>query len=146
MKEKKSPTTLQLAKFQEQRVVIHKKIQHFRELQVTYMPGLRSILTNPNILDDSSDILAEQVHLYFPSELSSIDRASACAIGISDVEARIRHADASEALDELRRYLRTRTYLNKWRIKNISGQHRTTRACALQHQVDVKVHTAKTRY
>jgi hypothetical protein len=66
--------------------------------------------------------------------------------GICNVEARVRHADTSEALDDLRRYLRTRTYLNKWRIKNISGQYRLTRTRALQHRVDVNVHTAKTRY
>jgi hypothetical protein len=58
----------------------------------------------------------------------------------------VRHADASEALDDLRRYLRTQTYLNKWRVKNISGQHKLTRTRALQHRVDVKVHAAKTRY
>jgi hypothetical protein len=146
VKEKKLPTTLQLAKFQERRVAIRKKIQHFRELQVTYMPGLCSVLNDPNVLDDSPDTLAECVRLYLPSELSSSAQVSACAVGISNVEARIRHADASEALDDLRRCLRTRTYLNKWRVKNISGQHRTTRARALQHQVDVKVHAAKTRY
>lgn len=146
VKQKKSPTTLQLAKFQERRVAIRKKIQHFRELQATYMPGLRSILNDPNVLDDSPDVSAECVRLYLPSELSSSNRVSACAVGIGSVEARIRHADASEALEDLRRYLRTRTYLNKWRIKNISGQHRTTRARALQHQVDVKVHAAQTRY
>jgi hypothetical protein len=146
VKEKKTPTTLQTAKFQERRIAIRKKIQHFRELQQTYMPGLRSVLKNPIILDDSTEKLAESVRLYLPSELSSSDRDRACALGIPEVEARVRHADASEALDELRRYLRTRTYLNKWRIKNISGQQRTTRARALQHRVDVNVHDAKTRY
>ena len=110
------------------------------------MPGLRSVLSNPNILDDSPDILAECIRLHLPSELSSSDRDRACAEGIADIEARVRHADASEALDDLRRYLRTRTFLNKWRVKNVSGQHRSTRARGLQHSVDAKVHSAKTRY
>ena len=69
-----------------------------------------------------------------------------CAHGICDVEARVRHADVSEALDDLRRHLRTRTYLNKWHVKNISGQHKLMRSRALQHRVDVKVHAAKTQY
>ena len=146
MKEKKTPTALQTANFQEHRVALRKKIQHFRTLQVEYMPGLRSVLRNPDILDDSPDILAENIRLQFPSELASADRDRACANGITDVEARICHAEASEALDDLRRYLRTRTSLNKWRVKNISGQHKSTRARALQHRVDVKVYNSTTRY
>lgn len=146
IKGKNSPTVLQTAKFQERRIALRKKIQHFRELQDTYMPGLRNVLQNPEVLNDSADVLAEHVRLYLPSELSSSDRDRACIRGICDVEARVRHADTSEALDDLRRYLRTRTYLNKWRVKNISGQHRLTRTRALQHRVDVNVHTAKTRY
>lgn len=146
IKEKRSPTTLQLAKFQERRVAIRKKIQHFRDLQASYMPGLRSVLKNPNILDDSPDAVVEGIRLYLPSELSSAERRRACEVGVCKIEAKIRHADASEALDDLRRCLRTRTYLNKWRVKNISGQHKSTRARALQHSVDVKVHSAKTRY
>lgn len=146
VKEKKSPTTLQMAKFQERRVAIRKKIQHFRALQVTYMPGLRAVLKDPGVLGDSPDAVAESIRLYLPSELSSEDRNRVCAVAVCEVEARIRHADTSEALDDLRRCLRTRTYLNKWRIKNISGQHKNTRARALQHGVDVKVHSAKTRY
>lgn len=137
---------LQTAKFQERRVALRKKIQHFRELQAAYMPGLRTVLKNPDVLGDSADVLAESVLLYLPSALSSSDRDRACTNGICDVEARVRHADVSEALDDLRRNLRTRTYLNKWRVKNISGQHKLTRTRALQHRVDVKVHAAKTRY
>lgn len=137
---------LQAAHFQERRVAIRKKIQYIRELQVDYMPGLRSVLLNPNILDDSPDILAEGVRLHLPSELSTSDRDRACAAGIADIEARVRHADASEALDDLRRNLRTRTFANKWRAKNISGQRMSTRSRALQHRIDVRVHAAKTRY
>jgi hypothetical protein len=146
VKEKRTPTILQTANFQERRVSIRKKIQHFRELQIDYMPGLRSVLSNPNILDDSPDILAECIRLHLPSELSTSNRDCACADGIADIEARIRHADTSEALDDLRRYLRTRTFLNKWRVKNVSGQHQSTRTRGLQHTVDLRVHSAKTRY
>jgi len=75
-----------------------------------------------------------------------VDRDRACSTGIAEVEAHICHTDASEALDDLRRFLRTHTYLNKWQSKNISGQHHSTCAHALQHQVDVKVQAAKTHY
>ncbi|KZP22585.1 hypothetical protein FIBSPDRAFT_717337, partial [Athelia psychrophila] len=69
-----------------------------------------------------------------------------CAEGLADVEARVREATAYDSLDELRCHLFTRTYVNKWRGKNVSGQHRSTRARTLQHTVDMRVHEAKTRY
>lgn len=146
IKDHKSPTVLQTAHFQERRIAIRKTIQHFRELQIVYMPGLRSVLQDPSVLDDSAEALVEGIRLHFPSELPSADRDQACANGFADIEARVRLADTSEALDDLRRHLRTRTYLNKWRGKNVSGQHRGTRARAVQHRIDVKVHAAKTRY
>lgn len=146
VKAKTSPTALQRAEFQERRVALRKKLVRFRELQVSYMPGLRSVLSNPEILDDSSEARVESTRLYFASELSMTQRARACAVGISEAEEEVRLADVSEALEALRRHLRTRTFLNKWRIKNISGQRPSTRARALQDRVDVKVHAAKMRY
>jgi hypothetical protein len=101
VKEKRSPTVLQAANFQERRVSIRKKIQYFRELQVDYMPGLRSVLSDPSILDDTPDVIAECIRLHLPSELSSSDRDRACADGIADIEARVHYADTSEALDDL---------------------------------------------
>lgn len=110
------------------------------------MPGLRSVLKDPTVLDDGPDIVAESVQLWMPSELPIEDRRRACAEGLADVEARVREATAFDSLDDLRRNLFTRTYVNKWRGKNVSGQRRSTRARTLQHNVDMKVHEAKTRY
>ena len=93
IKGKNSPTVLQSANFQERCIALRKKIQHFCELQDTYMPGLRNVLQYPEVLNDSADVLAEHVRLYLPSELSSSDR--------DDVEARVCHADTSKVLDEL---------------------------------------------
>ena len=101
VKGKRAPTILQAAGFQEQRVFIHKKIQYFCELQIDYMLALHVVLNNPNILDDTPDIFTECVRLHLPSELSSSDRDHACAQGITDIEARVCHADASEELDDL---------------------------------------------
>ena len=59
------------------------------------------MLRNPLVLNDLPDILAENTCLQLPSELSSADRDRACSTSIAEVEARIRYADASEALDDL---------------------------------------------
>jgi hypothetical protein len=65
------------------------------------MPGLRTVLKNPSVLDDSPDVLAKNVCLYLLSELCSVDCDRACANSIAAIESRICHADASEALDDL---------------------------------------------
>ncbi|KZP05467.1 hypothetical protein FIBSPDRAFT_699250, partial [Athelia psychrophila] len=74
------------------------------------------------------------------------DRDRACIKGLADVEARVRQALACDNLHDLRHHLLTRTYLNKWRVKNVSGQRTSTRARSLQHSIDMKVADAKTRY
>lgn len=147
IKEHPKPTALQQASFQNRRVALRKRILQVRELQAVYMPGLRSILPDPTVLDDAPDIRAENVRLYFPSDLDDLaKRDRACVNGLANTEARIRQGLACDNLHDLRRHLLTRTYLNKWRVKNVSGQRMSTRARTLQHSVDMKVIGAKTRY
>lgn len=143
----KTPTTLQQAQFQECRVAMRKRINLYRKLQSEYMPNLRRVLRDPTVLDDATDILAERIRLYVPSELATNSlRTGACVSGLAELEERLREAAARDALHQLRQSLRTRTYLNKWRVKNISGQRMSTRARSLQHRIDIKVHEAKSRY
>ncbi|KAF7983602.1 hypothetical protein HWV62_20507 [Athelia sp. TMB] len=147
VKEFKTPTVLQKAQFQERRVALRKRINAFRKQQTEYMPGLRHVLRDPTVLDDNLDILTERIKLYLPSELSAgSHRDRACTTGLAGVEERLREAAARDGLSQLRRSLRTRTYLNKWRVKNLSGQRMSTRARSLQHRVDIKVHEGKSRY
>ncbi|KZP18029.1 hypothetical protein FIBSPDRAFT_956594 [Athelia psychrophila] len=146
VKAKKDPTVLQRAGFEERHIALRKKIVHYRELQATYMPGLYAVLTNPELLDDSAGTLPEKTRLYMPSELGVSERRRACVTGITKAEAAFRFAEISEALEDLRRYLRTRTYLSRWKIRHVTGQRSNTRARALQHRVDVKVHAAAVRY
>lgn len=111
------------------------------------MPGLRTILPDPTVLDDAPGARAETIRLYFPSDLAEgRDRDRACINGLAEVEARIRQALACDNLHDLRQHLLTRTFLNKWRVKNVSGQRTGTRARSLQHVIDMKVADAKTRY
>lgn len=146
IKEKRQPTQLQLAAFQEARVNVRKRITHVRKLQEVYMPGLRTVLVDPSVLDDTAGSFAENASLYMPSALPGDDRLRACISGVVEVETRIREAAAFEALEDLRRTLRTRTYINRWRVKHISGQHMTTRTRSIQHTVDLRVLDAKVRY
>ncbi|KAF7973147.1 hypothetical protein HWV62_15919 [Athelia sp. TMB] len=147
VKDHKNPTALQQAQFQEHRISIRKRVNMFRKLQADYMPGLRRVLRDPTVLDDATDILAERIRLYTPSELSGgSHRDKACITGLTETEELLREATCSDELEQLRRNLLTRTYLNKWRVKNISGQRMSTRARTLQHRIDLKVHQGKSKY
>ncbi|KAF7975075.1 hypothetical protein HWV62_10461 [Athelia sp. TMB] len=147
LKEHPDPTALQQTAFQECHIIIHKHIIQIREFQATYMPGLRTVLPDPTVLDDAPGTRAETIRLYFPSDLAEgRDRDRACISGLTDVESRICQALACNNLHDLRQHLLTRTFLNKWRVKNVSGQRTGTRARSLQHTIDMKVADAKTRY
>lgn len=141
------PTPLQQAGFQSRRVALRKRIIQIRELQAIYMPGLRTILPDPMVLVDAPNIRAENVRLYFPSDIEKpSEREYTCVKGLAIVETRIRQGLALDNLHDLRRHLLTRTYLNKWRVKNVSGQRTSTRARTLQHSIDMKILGAKSRY
>lgn len=62
------------------------------------------------------------------------------------MELALREAEVSDALDGLRNRLRSRTFMNKYKIKNITGQNPNTRARELQARVDARVHLLKIRY
>jgi len=81
-----------------------------------------------------------------PSELSPSDRRKFCPNGLSLLEDRIRFAEASDSLEDLRHHLRTRSFTNKFKIANVTGQVNNTRAREVQHRIDDKVRTAELQY
>jgi hypothetical protein len=146
VKEKKKISTLQAAGFSERRAALRRKLHGWRQLQDIYMPSLRCTLQDPSVLDISPDILPKSIPLFMPSELESNMRSQACVAGLVDMECRLRRADTSDALEELRRQLRTRTALNRWKVNNITGQRPNTRARNILHSNDLRIHIAKMRY
>jgi hypothetical protein len=99
--------------------------------------------TNSNI---SSTTAVENTKLYMPSELSASDRRKFCPNGLASVEDRIRFAEASDSLEDLRHHLRTRSFTNKFKIANITGQRKNTRAREVQHRIDDKVRASELQY
>ncbi|KAI0037517.1 hypothetical protein FA95DRAFT_1476277, partial [Auriscalpium vulgare] len=88
----------------------------------------------------------ESIALYMPSSFRAEDRDRFCDAELVAMEARLRYAHACDALEELRRQLRLRTYFNQWKIKNVTGQNPNTRARGLQSRVEDKVKAAAARY
>jgi len=146
IKEKKKISTLQAATFSERQAGLRRKIQNFHQLQDVYMPALQRGLQDAAVLNVPADVLPESLTLFMPSDVDGSICHRVCVDGLINIETRIRRADASDALEELRRQLRTCTFLNRWKVNNVTGQRPNTRARGLQHANDLRVHAAKMRY
>ena len=113
------------------------------------MPGLDRYLHEMSIhndLDDKVMSTPECIPLHLPSSLPSEKRVSICVPGLAEVEDRLRFAQASEALTDLRCQLTKRTYASRYRTANISSQTHFTRFRELQEQTDSKIKAACSRY
>ncbi|KAJ7164850.1 hypothetical protein C8R43DRAFT_1122730 [Mycena crocata] len=135
--------------FTKRRTALLKRIHKFRQLQLIYMPTLRSFLTDlqRQVFDGNGEQLPEATRLFMPSEiLRAEDREIACAPGLPQVEALMREGEAQEALEVVRQGLRSRTMTNRFKIKNHTGQGALTRGQGILRQINIKIHLAKIHY
>ena len=146
----KQKTLLQKTSIIERRTVLLKRIKRFREIQQLYMPGLdpknSAHLERLASADPSHSVHVEDCKLYMPSDLSASDRCKYCPNGLSAMEDRLRHAEASDSLESLRHHLRTRSFTNRFKVANITGQIHNTRARETQGSIDDKVRVAASQY
>ena len=94
----------------------------------------------------SHSVHVEDSKLYMPSELAGPDRHKYCPGGLAGLEDRLRHAEASDSLETLRHHLRTRSFTNRFKVANITGQIHNTRARGTQQCIDDKVRMAALQY
>lgn len=149
MRALKDPTPTQKLAFLKRRTALLKKIYNFRQIQRVYMPAVRSVLndTQRQAFDGNGDQLPEATRLFMPSEIQSAGlRGKVCAIGLAEVEARMRAAEAGDALEQVRHGLRTRTLTNRFRLRNYTGQGMMTKGQGILRQINIKIHIAKLRY
>ncbi|KAJ7068939.1 hypothetical protein B0H15DRAFT_807369 [Mycena belliarum] len=143
------PSATQKLAFLKRRTVLLKKIHKFRDLQRVYMPSLRGFLSDweRQMLDGNGEQLPEITRLFMPSEIGDdTNRRRACAVGLPEIESRMREGEAGEALEMVRQGLRARTLTNRFRIKNYTGQGALTRGQGILRQINIKVHLAKLQY
>lgn len=111
------------------------------------MPGLEpTALANLERATSTSAIHVEDINLYLPSELSAADRKRYCPDDLDKDEDRLRYAEACDALEELRHWLRQRLFTNTFKKANVTGQIRNTKARESQARIDDKVHGAELHY
>ena len=88
----------------------------------------------------------EDAKLYMPSDLSECNHCKYCLDSLATVEDRLRHAETTDSLESLRHHLRTCSFTNQFKIANVTGQIRNTRAQDTQNWINDKVHTAESQY
>ena len=88
----------------------------------------------------------EDCILHLPSDLSEVDRRRYCPGDLTEMENRLRFAVTSDALESLRHHLRTRSAINRFKVANVTGQVRNTRARETQSRIDDKVQSAALQY
>ncbi|KAJ7088015.1 hypothetical protein B0H15DRAFT_922918 [Mycena belliarum] len=143
------PSATQKLAIMKRKTTLLKRIYKFRQQQRVYMPALRGFLTDRErqTFDGNGDAPPETTRLFMPSEIGNPDhRRRACAIGLSEIEARMREGETNEALEEVRQGLRSRTLTNRFRIKHYTGQGALTRGQGILRQINIKIHLAKLRY
>ncbi|KAJ6512878.1 hypothetical protein C8R45DRAFT_1087985 [Mycena sanguinolenta] len=145
----KDPSVNQKLEFTKRRRVLLRHIHKFRELQRVYMPSVRGVLSGEqrDMFDGHGEQVPEATRLFMPSELGDgAVRERPCALGLPEIEARMREGEATEALEAVRAGLRTRTMTNRYKIKHYTGQGMMTRGQGILRQINVRIHTAKIRY
>ena len=140
-----STTMLQLAKMQERKNSLHRKIKAWTVIQHLYMPEVAAMRTRADraASDTSLEIAPFDLPLYLPSSLPS---RITCLPILQQHECKLREAQALEALDELRDHLRLRTHMYKYKDKNIVGQRANTRCQNIITGVQDKVNASATKY
>lgn len=88
----------------------------------------------------------ELIELFLPSFFAPTQRDLICQQGLPDLEDRLRFAQATEALAHLRRQLRTRSFANSYKTRNVHSQGAYTRSRLLQNQIEVRIKAIRVQY
>ena len=133
----------------DRRKSLRKKLIDFCRVQAEIIPALAShIRTLSNgALDGNASQEPEEIPLLLPSDpLLNGSRLSICSTTLIELEARLREAQADEALGDLRNKLRARTYVNNYKVKNVTGQRMNIRARSWQASIDRQANVCARRY
>ncbi|KAG1830659.1 hypothetical protein EV424DRAFT_1534995 [Suillus variegatus] len=140
-------TDLQLTKFQERSNALQRKIAQWCMIQLLYFPSLARLRASdiePSI-DSTQEEKPTDIKLWLPSQIRR-ETLLPCNDSFSKHEWDLRHAQAFDALDDLRQHLRLRTHLYKFKDAQIRGQRANTRAGIIIKNIEINVSVAAERY
>ena len=118
---KKYETQNQLAELEDKRRILITRINKWREVQLSYIPEIGSLVANTASKLLSATLTAEDVPLFLPSSLSpNLQTTPAFSKSLAH-EVQLRIAQANDALANIRHNLRTISGLWQFKKVNISG-------------------------
>jgi hypothetical protein len=138
----KSESAIDQLDLDRRRSALQRKVEGFEKMRVRFMPGLSSDIET----SDNTEQPIERVPLHLPSSLSKAVRSRVCVPGLLEAERDLRHGAMAEALEDLLRTLRTKSYLNRFKIKNITGVAARTRTHHLLQRLGWRVTAAANAY
>jgi hypothetical protein len=132
----------------EKRISLYRQILIWRKVQLAYMPNVSENLGDKALEDggDAEDVEAENVRLWMPSALRPDERHAINRIASS--EAKLREAEAYDAIGEICRIRRVITGVTTFKRYNLAGEgnHANTKMRTLYNSLQLKIDRAAKRY
>ena len=122
----------------EEVIIVNRSVRSAPLTLQVLMPGLAAYLDSKPAPPESLTH-PEEMRLHLPSSFPVSVRETICIVGLPAEEERLRHAQAHDALRDLRRHLRTRMLAHQFRRKHTSGQAAYTKSQALQSSIEVSI-------
>lgn len=108
------------------------------------MPGV-ALLRAKETGNATRTIDAEHLSLHLPSALVDVTNIILSPV-LRDIELRLRHAQANDALEQMRRHLRARSRLYNVKDRDVRGQRYNTRARTYINTLQDKIDSDAARY
>ncbi|KAH7905933.1 hypothetical protein BJ138DRAFT_1017003 [Hygrophoropsis aurantiaca] len=135
-------TDIQRTKVQQGLNSLQRKIDLWASVQLLYMP-IVAVHRAKAASTSLAKVEPQKFKLWLPSELAPTD---VCDVRLRDYEWRLRYAQAHDALNQTRQFLRLRSHLYNFKDRNVRGQRPNTRANTVIDNVDAKVMVCAKRY
>ncbi|KAJ7574082.1 hypothetical protein C8J56DRAFT_1126634 [Mycena floridula] len=122
---KTATTTTRKSKVEEQKRQFYAKLKVFRQQQEIFMPGAIRIMEEEEEKRDSEEAppSAEDIKLWLPLDLVSVEQRRGCRTGMLAMEVKLREAQCTDALSQVRGRLYAKRYLISYRNTHVTGQH-----------------------
>lgn len=137
----KDVTTLQ-----ERRNVLQARLNSWFKIQAVYIPVAQNLRAfqhgddtrasghvesdEEELSQSSTKYVAEKVKLYLPSQLPLSLWGTGCMAGLHDIESKLRIAQASDALEQLKQHLSVYSGFVHYKITQVSGPGQKANTCA----------------
>lgn len=135
-------TDIQKTKLQRRINGLHRLLEHWSTVQALYIPLVaRERNKDANADPGLSDLRPDKYSLFLPSAAPGI-----CPASLQEIEWKLRYAQAFDALEEVRQFLRLRIYILNFKKNNIRGQGSNTRARNTLKSVESRLQGSAAKY